>query len=123
MTAKTNTLAEFTAELGKQLAAPDPTIWHAVDDGLTIGGRVLVKGDELVVDENLIEKNRDSYGNSNFADLSDDAQLAAWGRVFLAPGPLDSDESLSAQIAADAAQVVAEREQAARRQRRQYGRS
>ncbi len=117
----TQSLAAFTAELAKELAAPDPQVWHAVADGLTVAGRVLVIGDELVVDEALIEKNRDAYGHSNLEDLSDEAQLAAWHRVFLAPGPVESDITLSEQIAADAAQLVAQQEQERIRQNHRYG--
>lgn len=76
---------------------------HAVATGLSIprttslwGGDpalTLTKGDEFIVTQAMLDADVDRYGNRGWSGIvhDADAQLAKWGKVYLAPGPAPSD--------------------------------
>ncbi len=111
--------------------------WHGIADGLTLpplaadperahlhsssGGRVLRRGDEVSQSE-LVASSIDRFGESAFSDLSDDAQRARWGQVYLRAGSLESDRGLVAVLEAEAAAEAALAEQQAKILNARYGR-
>lgn len=105
------------------------TVWHAIEDGLTVPppelhgvARVLKRGNEIDVSAELIEASRDGYGNSAYSDLSDAAQLARWGKIFLAPGRLEDDPELASALVQERLAASAQRDVDAKREAARYGR-
>lgn len=105
------------------------TIWHAIADGLTVPppalhgvARVLARGDEIDVSDALIEASRDGNGNSVFSDLSDEAQLARWGQIFLQPGTLENHTELASALVAERLAASAQEHVEAKREDARYGR-
>ena len=114
-------LADFTAELAKELDI-EPGVWHALEDGMTVSGRVLMAGDEIKIDEHLIESARGRDGVSWAEDLSDESQVARWGVVRFREGALVTNPTLKEQIDRDAARLVEEMDLERRRLNHKYGR-
>ncbi|MDB5542580.1 MAG: hypothetical protein JWQ89_4307 [Devosia sp.] len=118
----------------------ETTTWHVVRDGLTIhqlaaplnGRKVLhpgelalvaavaSRGDEVTVTPELIEATKDRWGESAYADLSDQSQIQRWGTVYLQPGTVN--EGLARQLAAEADSKAAAERQSRKLEAARYGR-
>ncbi len=59
---------------------------HFTDSGLVFDGRVRLRGEQFTLTEVQIESTKDRNGRS-WLDLSDDEQLARWGRINFQRGP------------------------------------
>lgn len=62
-------------------------IVHFLDSGLVFDGRVRLRGEQFTLTEAQIESTRDRNGIS-WLDYSDEQQLARWGKINFARGPI-----------------------------------
>lgn len=85
----------------KMPAVSGPLALLAISPGLTVGGRVLARGDRVVLDADAVEATRDRHGQSWCDDLSPAAQTARWGAVHLAVDETDPETVRDADTGAE----------------------
>lgn len=69
--------------------AKEGILLHVVEDGFNQFGQIWFRGQEIVIDQAAYARTKDRHGNSWVDTLLPDphAQYAAWGKVYVAPGP------------------------------------
>lgn len=74
-------------QLAADVAAGALTI-HFLEDGLTVFGKVFVRGEQRLIDDQAYAETRDRNGNSWLDVIDDDqAQITRWGKVMFRRGP------------------------------------